>query len=137
MQYADAYNMAYSREKLVVLVDMDATNMDADPFDSVPNQSFTMSHENDEFVLSYLAQMETEANMGALDIVLGSINEDDVEMNEEEAERELNVSLSEFEPHLMSTVLDENGRIKCVHCGKALKPASMKNHLKICKQIKK
>ena len=66
--------------------------------------------------------------MSALDIALGGINEDDIEFNVEEAERELNVSLSEFEPRLMSTVLDENGRTKCVHCGKALKPASMKNH---------
>ena len=73
-----------------------------------------MSHENDEFVLSYL---ETEDNTGALDIVLGSINEDDVEMNEE-AEQELNVSLSEFKSRLMSTVLDENGRIKCVNVAK-------------------
>ena len=40
--------------------------------------------------------METEDNMGALDIALGGINEDDIEINEEEAERELNVSLSEF-----------------------------------------
>ena len=70
---------------------MDATNMDADyiPFDAVPNHSFTMSNENDEFVLSYLAQIETEDNMGALDIVLGGTNEDDIEINEEEAEREL------------------------------------------------
>ena len=58
-------------------------------------------------------------------------------MNEEEAERELDVSLDEFEPRLMSTVLDENGRIKYVHCCKALKPASMKNHLKICKKLSK
>ena len=71
--------------------------------------------------------------MGVLDIDLGGTNPFETEMNEKEAERELNVSLGEFEPRLMSRVLDENGRTKCVHCGKALKPASMENHLKTSK----
>ena len=47
------------------------------PFDAVPNQSFRMSNENDKFVLSYLAQLETEDNMGALDMALNGTNEDD------------------------------------------------------------
>ena len=53
---------------------------------------------------------------GALDIALGDTNvfeiEDNIEMNEEEAKPELDVSLGEFEPRLMRIVLNENGGTK-------------------------